>query len=202
MKTYHHGNLKKELVKIACKLCEKDGYNKLSIRSLAKESKVSQTAPYRHFKTKEDLYAAVMKEGFDKLNKEMLSIESKNPKNYLINCGKSYINFGLKNSNTYDLMFGTAVKNYADHPELNDSANNLFRILLSNFKKLSDNDDEIVAFKCITLWSMVHGLVGIIRKVNIAGDGNKNGPMPFANQISKNLDFHLDKVITGLIETN
>ena len=202
MKTYHHGNLKKELVKIACKLCEKDGYNKLSIRSLAKESKVSQTAPYRHFKTKEDLYAAVMKEGFDKLNKEMLSIESKNPKNYLINCGKSYINFGLKNSNTYDLMFGTAVKNYADHPELNDSANNLFQILLSSFKKLSDDDDEIVAFKCITLWSMVHGLVGIIRKVNIAGDGNKNGPMPFANQISKNLDFHLDKVITGLIETS
>ena len=202
MKTYHHGNLKEELVKIACRLCEKDGYNKLSIRSLAKESKVSQTAPYRHFKTKEDLYAAVVKEGFDKLNKEMSSIESKNPKNYLINCGKSYINFGLKNSNTYDLMFGTAVKNYADHPELNDSANSLFQILLSSFKKLSDDDDEIVAFKCITLWSMVHGLVGIIRKVNIAGDGNKNGPMPFANQISKNLDFHLDKVITGLIETS
>ena len=201
MKTYHHGNLKKELIKIACKLCERDGYTKLSIRSLAKESKVSQTAPYRHFKTKEDLYDAITKEGFDKLNKEMLSIKAKNPKNYLIDCGKSYIDFGLKNANTYDLMFGTAVGNYADYPELSESANNLFQILLSNFKKLSNDNDETVAFKCITLWSMVHGLVGIIRKVNIAGNHNRNGPMPFAGQISKNLDFHLDKVITGLVET-
>ena len=192
MKTYHHGNLKKELIKIACKLCERDGYTKLSIRSLAKESKVSQTAPYRHFKTKE---------GFDKLNKEMLSIKAKNPKNYLIDCGKSYIDFGLENANTYDLMFGTAVGNYADYPELSESANNLFQILLSNFKKLSNDNDETVAFKCITLWSMVHGLVGIIRKVNITGKHNRNGPMPFAGQISKNLDFHLDKVITGLVET-
>tara|TARA_B110000003_G_scaffold274685_1_gene315257 strand:- start:233 stop:841 length:609 start_codon:yes stop_codon:yes gene_type:complete len=202
MKAYHHGNLKKELVRCACKMCERDGYTKLSIRSLAKESNVSQTAPYRHFKTKEDLYAAIAKEGFEKLNKEMSSIKTKNSKNYLINCGKAYISFGLKNANTYDLMFGTAVGSYVDYPDLNESANKLFQILLSSFKKLSDDADEIVAFKCITLWSMVHGLVGIIRKVNIAGDRNSNGPMPFANQISKNLDFHLDKVITGLIETS
>ena len=202
MKGYHHGNLKKELIRCACKMCERDGYTKLSIRSLAKESNVSQTAPYRHFKTKEDLYAAIAKEGFEKINKEMSSIKTKNSKNYLINCGKAYISFGLKNANTYDLMFGTAVGSYVDYPDLNESANKLFQILLSSFKKLSDDADEIVAFKCITLWSMVHGLVGIIRKVNIAGDGNSNGAMPFASQISKNLDFHLDKVITGLIETS
>ena len=202
MKTYHHGNLKKELIKCACKMCERDGYTKLSIRSLAKESKVSQTAPYRHFKKKEDLYAAIVKEGFEKLNKEMKSIQIKNAKNYLISCGKTYIDFGLKNANTYDLMFGTAVGNYADYPDLSESANRLFQFLMSSFKRLSDDDNEIIAFKCITLWSMVHGLVGIIRKVNIAGDGSEDGPMPFANQISKNLDFHLDKVITGLIETD
>lgn len=202
MKAYHHGNLKKELIRFACKMCERDGYTKLSIRSLAKESNVSQTAPYRHFKTKEDLYAAIAKEGFEKLNKEMSSIKTKNSKNYLINCGKAYISFGLKNANTYDLMFGTAVGSYVDYPDLNESANKVFQILLSSFKKLSDDVDEIVAFKCITLWSMVHGLVGIIRKVNIAGDLDSNGPMPFASQISKNLEFHLDKVITGLIETS
>ena len=59
MKSYHHGNLKQELIDCACRLCERDGYTKLSIRSLAKESGVSQTAPYRHFETKETLYASV-----------------------------------------------------------------------------------------------------------------------------------------------
>ena len=63
MKNYHHGNLKEELISCACVMCERDGYTKLSIRSLAKESNVSQTAPYRHFKTKEDLYAAVSRHG-------------------------------------------------------------------------------------------------------------------------------------------
>jgi len=69
MKSYHHGNLKQELIDCACKLCERDGYTKLSIRSLAKESGVSQTAPYRHFETKETLYASVATEGFKKLSK-------------------------------------------------------------------------------------------------------------------------------------
>lgn len=69
MKSYHHGNLKKELIICACKLCEKDGYTNLSIRSLAKESGVSQSAPYRHFSTKSDLYAAVAVQGFSELGK-------------------------------------------------------------------------------------------------------------------------------------
>ena len=71
MKNYHHGNLKEELISYACVMCERDGYTKLSIRSLAKESNVSQTAPYRHFKTKKDLYAAVATDGFKKLSKAM-----------------------------------------------------------------------------------------------------------------------------------
>ena len=55
-------------------MCERDGYTKLSIRSLAKESNVSQTAPYRHFKTKEDLYAEVAIEGFNKFIKPSLNM--------------------------------------------------------------------------------------------------------------------------------
>ena len=203
MKSYHHGNLKEELIDCACRLCERDGYTKLSIRSLAKESGVSQTAPYRHFETKEALYAEVATNGFKKLSEACyIDVEKKVTQKQLVDAGCRYIEFGLKNANTYDLMFGTAVGNYADYPDLSESANRLFQFLMSSFKRLSDDDNEVIAFKCITLWSMVHGLVGIIRKVNIAGDGSEDGPMPFANQISKNLDFHLDKVITGLIETD
>ena len=43
----------------------------MSLRSIAKEAKVSQTAPYRHFKTKESLLAEVSKRGFIEL-KEIL----------------------------------------------------------------------------------------------------------------------------------
>ena len=205
MKTYHHGNLKQELIDCACRLCERDGYTKLSIRSLAKESGVSQTAPYRHFKTKEVLYASVATEGFKKLSKAFhIDANKKITKKHLVEIGCKYIEFGLKNANTYDLMFGTAVGNFADYPELLKSANSSYENFRSSFSKLANDSDEVIAFKCITLWSMVHGLVGILRKVQVIGDESLTnpevGPMSTANVIAGNLEDHLDKVVSGLIK--
>ena len=77
MKSYHHGNLKQELINCACRLCERDGYTKLSIRSLAKESGVSQTAPYRHFETKETLYASVAQKALKNFQKHAILMQIK-----------------------------------------------------------------------------------------------------------------------------
>ena len=70
---YHHGNLKEELISSACKICEASGHDHMSLRSIAKEANVSQTAPYRHFKTKECLLAEVSKRGFDELTERLRS---------------------------------------------------------------------------------------------------------------------------------
>ena len=205
MKNYHHGNLKEELISCASAMCERDGYTKLSIRSLAKESNVSQTAPYRHFKTKQDLYAAVATDGFNKLSKAIhVDADKKVTKKQLVEMASKYIEFGLKNANTYDLMFGTAVGNFAAYPELLESANSSYDNFRSSFSKLANDGDEVIAFKCITLWSMVHGLVGILRKVQVIGDealiNPELGPMSTANVIAGNLEDHLDKVISGIIK--
>ena len=204
MKSYHHGNLKEELIACACRLCERDGYTKLSIRSLAKESGVSQTAPYRHFETKEALYASVATNGFKKLSKACHIDTKKNvSKKQLVEIGCRYIKFGLENANTYDLMFGTAVGNFADYSELLEAANKTYDNMRSSFSKLANDSDDIIAFKCLTLWSMVHGLVGIIRKVHVVGDDLKesnHGPISSARIVADNLEQHLDKVLSGLIQ--
>jgi AcrR family transcriptional regulator len=204
MKSYHHGNLKEELIACACILCERDGYTKLSIRSLAKESGVSQTAPYRHFETKEALYASVATNGFKKLSKACHIDTKKNvSKKQLVEIGCRYIEFGLENANTYDLMFGTAVGNFVDYPELLEAANKTYDNMRSSFSKLAKDSDDIIAFKCLTLWSMVHGLVGIIRKVHVIGDDlveNIHGPMSAGRMVADNLEQHLDKVLSGLIQ--
>ena len=203
MKSYHHGNLKQELIDCACRLCERDGYTKLSIRSLAKESGVSQTAPYRHFETKETLYASVATEGFKKLSIAChIDADKKITKKHLVEIGCNYTEFGLKNANTYDLMFGTAVGNFAEYPELLESANSTYENMRLSFSKLASDSDEVIAFKCITLWSMVHGLVGILRKVQVVGDDFEEGvgPISTASVIATNLEDHLDKVLTGLIQ--
>ena len=203
MKSYHHGNLKQELILCACKLCEENGYETLSMRSIAKESGVSQTAPYRHFETKESLYASVAMEGFKKLSKvTSIDTSQKVTKKKLIETSVNYINFGLENANTYDLMFGTAVGDFSNYPELLDCANATYENMRLSFAKLANDSEEIIAYKCITLWSMLHGLVGILRKVAIAGvEGEPlKGPMTSASLIGDNLDLHLDKVLTGIIQ--
>ena len=53
---YHHGNLKENLIQQAVLACEESGWENISLRNLAKQLNVSQTAPYRHFETKEDLH--------------------------------------------------------------------------------------------------------------------------------------------------
>ena len=205
MKSYHHGNLKQELIDCACRLCERDGYTKLSIRTLAKESGVSQTAPYRHFETKEALYASVAKDGFNKLSKAIhVDVDKKVTKKQIVDMAIKYIEFGLKNANTYDLMFGTAVGNFAEYPELLESANSSYENFRSSFSQLANDSDEVIAFKCITFWSMVHGLVGILRKAQVVADepmvNPEAGPMSSAILIAGNLEDHLDKVISGIVE--
>ena len=206
MNSYHHGNLNQELIDCACRLCERDGYTKLSIRSLAKESGVSQTAPYRHFETKEALYASVATDGFKKLSKACyIDADEKITKKDLVEIACKYIEFGLKSANTYDLMFGTAVGNFAEYPELLDAANSSYENFRSNFAKLANESDEVIAFKCITLWSMVHGLVGILRKVQVIQDAplmnHEAGPMSSAILIADNLEGYLDKALDGLIQS-
>jgi hypothetical protein len=51
---------------------------------------------------------------------------------------------------------------------------------------------------------MVHGLVGILRKAQVVADepmvNPETGPMSSAILIAGNLEDHLDKVISGIVE--
>ena len=104
---YHHGNLKEELISSACIVCEADGHDRMSLRSIAKEAKVSQTAPYRHFKTKESLLAEVSSRGFMELKGILQNANAKktlSTRDKFLEMGQAYIEFGLSKRNTYDLM--------------------------------------------------------------------------------------------------
>ncbi|MDA7830327.1 TetR/AcrR family transcriptional regulator [Gammaproteobacteria bacterium] len=205
MKSYHHGNLKEELISYACTICERDGYTKLSIRSLAKESNVSQTAPYRHFKTKEEVYAAVAAEGFSKLYKAVFVESNKLTLKDFIQSSKNYIDFGLQNANTYDLMFGTAVGDFSQYPELVETANKTFESLVLNLSSfLKDKDEDILAGKSITVWALLHGMVGILRKQSMTENdvyAKEFGPMSTTRRINSDLPTYLERVLTGIIES-
>src|SRR5579871_1734507 len=68
---YHHGHLKKALLDAALALIAETGARGFTLREAARRAGVSHNAPYRHFRDKDDLLAAVAADGFDRLGEAM-----------------------------------------------------------------------------------------------------------------------------------
>src|SRR5689334_19315662 len=64
---YHHGDLANALVAAALGVVERHGPEAVSMRELAASLGVSRAAPYRHFKDRDALLAAVAVLGFEQL---------------------------------------------------------------------------------------------------------------------------------------
>jgi len=163
---YHHGNLKEELISSACIICEANGHDHMSLRSIAKEANVSQTAPYRHFETKENLLAEVSKRGFEELTDRMKlaiskgNIKSANDK--FLEMGLAYLEFGLEKRKTYDLMHSPIIDK-VQFPELLNAAQGAFDELVQILKELYPGiSEDALGKKCIKFWAMIHGLVGLL----------------------------------------
>ena len=69
--TYHHGNLKEELIENGLKYIDKYGTETFSMRKLADSIGVSPAAPYAHFKNKEELLDAMRLHVIDQLAEEL-----------------------------------------------------------------------------------------------------------------------------------
>ncbi|MBN2694438.1 TetR/AcrR family transcriptional regulator [bacterium] len=159
--TYHHGNLKEALILSGVEILKESGYGALSLRLVAKNAGVSHTAPYSHFKSKEELYAAIAEYGFDllsiKLNKTMSLDDS--PMNILKIMIKDYIYFATDNPDIYSVMFAKDVdliKFKSLHTKAIDSLN-LLQSQLEICQLNSDINIENSEKQALFLWTSMHG---------------------------------------------
>ena len=198
---YHHGNLKENLIQQAVLACEESGWENISLRNLAKQLNVSQTAPYRHFETKEDLLAEVAAKGFEKMNADM------NKTSNFLASGLAYCDFALKYQNTYDLMTGNSLGSFTQYPALLDQAQSAFITLENNLEAHlvnlghSDLPKDIIEEKALSVWAFMHGIVGILRKTEPASEDAlaSEGPLKIMNNLSKNWDEFIEKSIKNIL---
>jgi AcrR family transcriptional regulator len=108
---YHHGDLKRALLDETARILREEGEDALSLRRLAANLGVSRTAPYNHFKSKEALLTAVAEEGFSRFSVDMAlvrrrsrSLDGRDLTRALV---RAYVKFAHKNSEYYDLMYGS-----------------------------------------------------------------------------------------------
>lgn len=112
--TYHHGNLKEELLNYSIEIINSKGVEALTLSVLAKKLGTSRSAIYRHFSSKDELMYNVMLYGFNLFEKKVSYIFFEKEKDVLERLyimGKEYINFAIKHPNLYRMLFGEMFQN-------------------------------------------------------------------------------------------
>ena len=176
---YHHGDLRNDLIKAGLKLLNEDGYQKFSLRNVAKRCNVSHTAPYRHFKNKDELVTAITIEAigkFDEALKEAVKIYPDDFEKQLREMGFMYVKFFVENPDYLHLLFLSDTRNYiAANKEAicqgNFPFNTFFNCVRNLLAQKGDAELDIHAF-ALSHWSLVHGLAILISKKDYPYDGD------------------------------
>tara|TARA_Y100000741_G_scaffold76276_1_gene55614 strand:- start:304 stop:903 length:600 start_codon:yes stop_codon:yes gene_type:complete len=162
---YHHGNLRGEILRAAYNFVQENGYTAMSLRGIADECDVSATAIYRHYRTKEHLLADVVVKGFEEFT---ISIEGNEGADIFNKC-ENYLKFAFDNKNIYDLLFSQSVVEFLKFPEILEVADDAFKTFLESVKDHDKTLNDLSASnKAIHIWSFLHGISSISKKMEIA----------------------------------
>jgi AcrR family transcriptional regulator len=165
--SWHHGNLREEMLERGLKLLEVRGASALSLREVARLAGVSQTAPTHHFGDKDGLLAAIASEGFRSLMSERLAAlkNGMTKEQRLRVVMRVYVEFALKRPELFHLMFGPRIADKRKHPELMEASAGSFQFLnnsIAEFMADHTGSDRPPRFSGIAVWSGMHGLATLL----------------------------------------
>ena len=124
---------------------------------------MSHAAPYRHFRTREALLAALAAEGFAMLGRAQREAAAAGG---LRGMGEAYVRFALAHPQRFRLMFGGQLK-IARHAGLREVATKAFEAL-SGALAARVGDTPGARDASIAAWAMVHGLAQLLLGDRIA----------------------------------
>jgi AcrR family transcriptional regulator len=165
--SWHHGNLREEMLHRGLTLLEVRGAADLSLREVARLAGVSQTAPTHHFGDKEGLLAAIATEGFQQLMSERLAAlkDGMTKERRLRVIMRVYVEFALKRPELFHLMFGPRISDKRKHPMLMEVSSGSFQFLNNTIAEfMADYADggRPPRFSAIAVWSGMHGLATLL----------------------------------------
>jgi AcrR family transcriptional regulator len=156
-------DFRERLCEAAERLFAEKGHEAVTMRQLAMELGVSPMTPYRYFKDKDDILAAVRANGFDRFA-EALEAAYEAPgdaREKGAKVGEAYIAFAFANPQTYKLMFDLNQPNESQYPDLVRAASRA-RLTMSHYVRglveagvMSGDPEEIG----LMFWAATHGVV-------------------------------------------
>lgn len=190
--TYHHGDLRRELIEAAMDMLSESGVAGLSLRKLALQVGVSHNAPYMHFSSRDALLAAIAQYGFQKLRASLAPDGEDWHERFVAGC-QTYVEFGTTQPELFQVMF--MEHDPEAFPEMVQDSLAALQVLTDVIAegqllgKIREGDAHEFA---TLIWSLLHGLSVLFANRNKA-------PLPYRSDDAADLtETFLDQVLTGL----
>jgi AcrR family transcriptional regulator len=186
-RTYHHGDLRRALIRAARSILEKEGIEALSIRAAARKAGVSPGAPYKHFTEKFELLEAVADQGFGELAAKMrLAYGATRPgSERVIALGTAYSAFALRRPSLYRVMID-ATRGRERLPPQGDGQAEVAHLMWRAIAEASPpgTSEEEIRLAGIAAWSALHGIVDLYTFRTVEGIRKRmGGEQPFLRAI-------------------
>jgi AcrR family transcriptional regulator len=151
-KRYHHGDLRRELIRHALAEIADNGVAALSLRDLARRAGVSHAAPAHHFHDKTGLLTAIATDGFTLLADTLDAAREHG----FLETGVAYVSFAVDHPAHFTVMF-SAVLDDSD-PDLAAARARAGAVLEQGVVDLPQPPAESArGDAAIAAWSLVHG---------------------------------------------
>jgi len=168
--SYHHGDLRNQLLMAGLDIIRTQGIGALSLRKLADKVGVSRTAPYHHFNNKNDLLCSIAAFGFQQWKASLVEIhqnQSLNETERFRHFAKSYVFFALDNPDLYDLMFGQPIWKESQNTEtLKTEAYPAFqyqRDFIKDWQRQGILPQRLSDLRLSqVIWSTLHGIARLV----------------------------------------
>jgi AcrR family transcriptional regulator len=159
---YHHGDLKRVIIKTAQDMLTEEKGWQFTLREVARRAGVSHAAPYKHFPDKSALLAELATRGFDQLRRtvtDALRRHARSARTEFISAAKAYIQFGTANPSLYRLMFSADVDKTVFRA-LDEAASSAFAVLIGMLERGQQNGSfkkQPVRGQAAAAWALLHG---------------------------------------------
>lgn len=160
--SYHHGDLRSQLIEATRQLVEEKGPDSFSVSEACRRAGVSTAAPYKHFKDKTEMLREVAAQGMTRQSDQMmeeLGPLAEGSRARIVALGRVYIRFAIAEPGVFRLMF-TWSGETAEDEKLETLGDSKFELVQMEVAKCHGRT-EIEAVdreKAFMLWSFVHGL--------------------------------------------
>lgn len=173
---FHHGDLRRALVDAMLDLVNKGKSPYVTMRAVAQRAGVSHAAAYRHYRSQDDLLAAVAARCFDEMRERITATIAPlpDPLDRFHRIGFAYVEFARSSPSLFRLMYGPQFARREEHPALQASARAAFAGLLETVKQCHERGllrDGNPVEQALTGWSLAHGLAMLIVDGQLADAG-------------------------------